>query len=224
MEKTEIAQLLLSAAQYRHACKEFDQSRKVADEDFRLIMELCRLSPSSFGLEPWKFLIVQDATLREHLRSCTWGGQKQLPTASHVVVALAKKECLMRWDSAYVTHIMNDVQQHPVEVQLLRKKNLERFQRSDFALAGSPRAMRDWAAKQAYIPLANMISGAAALGIDSCPIEGFDMQALDAALSQYFGVDTQQYGAAYMVCFGYRAADPRPKTRQSPDDVFQWFA
>ncbi len=223
MEKNEIAELLRFAANRRHACKEFDASRKIADEDFRLILELCHLSPSSFGLEPWKFLVVQNAVLREHLRSCSWGAQRQLPTASHVVVALAKKECLMRWDSAYVAHIMNDVQKHPAELQLLRKTNLERFQRSDFALADSPRAMLDWAAKQAYIPLANMMSGAAALGIDSCPIEGFDLQALDAVLSQYFGVDTQQYSAAYMVCFGYRAAEPRPKTRQSQADVFQWF-
>ena len=87
MEKNEIAELLRFAANRRHACKEFDASRKIADEDFRLILELCHLSPSSFGLEPWKFLVVQNAVLREHLRSCSWGAQRQLPTASHVVVA-----------------------------------------------------------------------------------------------------------------------------------------
>lgn len=223
MEKKEIENLLLSAAYSRHACKEFDPHRKITDADFKLILELCRLSPSSFGLEPWKFLVVQDAELRERLRSCSWGAQKQLPTASHVVVALAKKERLMRWDSDYVAHIMHAVQGYPAEIQALRKANLERFQRDDFALAGSPRAMFDWAAKQAYIPMANMMSGAAALGIDSCPIEGFNAQELDSVLAADFGVDLEQYGAAYMLCFGYRAGEPRAKTRQNPEDVFQWF-
>ncbi len=223
MEKQEIAELLLSAAHRRHACKEFDPNTKIAEADFALLLELCRLSPSSFGLEPWKFLIVQNLALREVLRQCSWGGQKQLPTASHVVLALAKKESLMRWDSPYISHIMNDVQHHPAEIQKLRLTNLERFQRADFALQDSPRAMFDWATKQTYIPLANMMSSAAALGIDSCPIEGFSTAEINAALTEHFGIDTQQYGAAYMVCFGYRVAEPRAKTRQQAEDVFQWF-
>lgn len=223
MEKEQIAELLLSAAHSRHACKEFDPHKKISQQDFELILEICRLSPSSFGLEPWKFLIVQNSELREQLVKCSWGGQKQLPSASHVVLALAKKERLMRWDSSYVAHIMNDIQKHPLELQKLRLANLERFQLSDFALQQTPRAMLDWAGKQTYIPLANMMSAAAALGIDSCPIEGFVSAQIDELLSLRFGIDTAEYSAAYMVCFGYRLAEPRPKTRQPAEDVFEWF-
>jgi nitroreductase len=78
-------QEILDAFWFRHACKEFDDSRKLNAEDFQFILETARLSPSSFGLEPWKFLVVQNPLLREKLAACTWGGQKQLPTGSHAL-------------------------------------------------------------------------------------------------------------------------------------------
>ena len=68
---------------FRHACKVFDESRKIPDDDFQYILQSARLSPSSFGFEPWHFLVVQDPALREKLQVHTWGAQGTLPTASH---------------------------------------------------------------------------------------------------------------------------------------------
>jgi nitroreductase len=71
-------QEIIEAYWFRHACKEFDSAQKISAEDFDFILETGRLSPSSFGLEPWKFLVVQNLELREKLREHAWGGQKTI--------------------------------------------------------------------------------------------------------------------------------------------------
>jgi len=97
---------------FRHACKEFNPDKKVCDEDFNFIMETARLSPSSFGIEPWEFLIVQNPEIREKLKTYTWGGQKQFPTCSHLVVCLVKKACFMKYDSDYVKSVQSHAAQN----------------------------------------------------------------------------------------------------------------
>ena len=88
------AEQFLEAMRFRHACKEFDSSRRIPETEFEAILEAGRLSPSSFGFEPWKFLVVQSMSLREKMRDVCWGGQGQLPTASHVVVLLSLNQIL----------------------------------------------------------------------------------------------------------------------------------
>lgn len=215
---------ILEAHLYRHACKEFDATRTISDEDFEFILDVARLSPSSFGLEPWKFLVIQNRELRESLREHVWGGQKQLPTASHVIVTLIRKSVFMRYDSEFVHDFMRDVQKFPEEAALARFKILEQFQREDFSLLESERAMNDWSGKQCYLALANMMTAAAMIGIDSCPIEGFSRDALEIALSQAITLDLSQWSIAYLVAFGYRKGEPaRPKTRQEKDKVVEWI-
>lgn len=215
---------ILDAYQFRHACKEFDSERKISAADFEFILETARLSPSSFGLEPWKFLVIQNPALRETLRSQCWGGQKQLPTASHVLVTLVRKSRFMRYDSEYVQDFMRNVQQFPEDIIALRSGFLEQFQREDFALLDSERAFTDWAGKQCYLPLANMMTAAALIGIDSCPIEGFAQAAVEQTLAAEIGLDVQDWGVAYLLAFGYRKTPPaRPKTRQAMAAVVEWI-
>lgn len=215
---------ILDAYQFRHACKEFDAEQKISAEDFDFILEIARLSPSSFGLEPWQFLVVQNLELREKLREFAWGGQKQLPTASHVILTLVKKSHFMRFDSDYLQHMMRNVQKYPEDVIQLRGKLIEKFQTSDFDLLGSERTLTDWATRQTYLPLANMMTAAAMIGIDSCPIEGFERAAVERVLAEEAGVNLAHWSAAYMVAFGYRKnPPPRPKTRQERDAVVRWL-
>jgi len=212
---------ILKAFQFRHACKEFDPSKKVAKEDMDFILETARLSPSSFGIEPWHFIVVQDAELREKLKNGAWGATKKLETASHFVVCLTMKSHFLKYDSPYVKNFMKNVQHLSDEVIEPRSKFYTEFQKSDFDLSDD-RKLFDWAAKQSYIPLANMMTTAAMLGIDSCPIEGFKQAETDAVLQQDFGVDTTQYGISYMVAFGYRVNEPKVKTRRSTEEVITW--
>ncbi|MEZ0209335.1 MAG: nitroreductase family protein, partial [Methylophilus sp.] len=92
------------------------------------------------------------------------------------------------------------------------------FQQSDFDLTDE-RKLFDWSSKQCYIPLANMMTVAAMRGIDSCPIEGFKQKETDALLAEQFGVNLEEYGLAYMVAFGYRKNEPRPKTRRDMNQL-----
>jgi len=215
---------IIEAFLFRHACKVFDAGKHISEDDFNFILETARLSPSSFGIEPWKFLVVQNAGLRESLKLHCWGGQKQLPSASHVIVTLHRKSGFMRYDSEFVQNFMRQIQHFPEEACVARTTVLEKFQKQDFALLESERAIGDWAAKQTYLPLANMMTAAALIGIDSCPIEGFDKSALEQVLAQELAVDLENWGVAYLVAFGYRAGEPaRPKTRQALESVVEWF-
>ena len=213
---------VIAALKFRHACKEFNADKKISEADFQIIIEAARLSPSSFGLEPWKFLVVQNMELREKIREVTWGGKKQLPTASHLVVLLYRKAYYMRYGSEYILNLMRNVHDIPEEGIIARSKFIEAFQKNDFELMDD-RALNDWASKQTYIPLANMMTAAALMKIDSCPMEGFVNRDLEKVMSENFGIDTSKFGISAMVAFGYRINEQRPKTRQAAEEVIQWF-
>jgi nitroreductase len=215
-------QQILDAYHFRHACKVFDPEKKIPEEDFLTILESGRLSPSSFGFEPWKFLVVQDPALREKLLPVTWGAQKSLPTASHYLIILARKQPSLRWDSDYITHMMREVHHLPEEAAEQRRQKYRIFQEQDFRLLESERATFDWAGKQCYIALGNMMTTAAMLGIDSCAVEGFRADELERVVAESLGVDTETFGVAVMVAFGYRIQEPKGKTRQKMEDIVEW--
>jgi len=211
---------ILDAFNFRHACKAFDPARKVSDEDFRFLLEIGRLSPSSFGFEPWRFLVIQDMALREKLLGVTWGAKGQFPSASHVIAILVRKGD-MRPGSAYVEHFMREVQKLPEEVIARKSAFYAQFHESDFRLRDE-RALFDWGCRQAYIALGNMMSAAAMVGIDSCPIEGFNQAGADEVLAEAGVMDPDQFGLAVMLAFGYRINPQPAKTRQAMEQVVQW--
>lgn len=212
-----------AAMKFRHATKEFDSSKKVSDEDFNAILEAGRLSPSSFGFEPWKFVVVQNEALREKLKVLTWGGQGQLPTASHLLIILARKKKSMHYGSEYIQHMLKDIKQFPDDVIALYDQFIEKFQKEDFKLLESDRNLFEWACRQTYIPLANMTMAAAYMGIDSCPMEGFEADKAEAFLKDELHIDPEEFGVSVMVAFGYRAKEPRPSARQALEDITAWY-
>ena len=153
----------------------------------------------------------------------TWGGKGQIPTASHFLVGLAMKTPLLKHDSQRIADFMRQIQGLPEDSIALRSKFYENFQQSDLRLLESDRAMFDWACKQCYIAMANMMTTAALIGIDSCPIEGFVQEKIDAVLEKDFNVNLKEYGVAYMLAFGYRVKAPRQKTRRPLEQMVRWF-
>lgn len=214
-------QEIIAAFQFRHACKQFDPARTISDEDFDFIMETARLSPSSFGFEPWRFLVIQNPDLRAKLMETVWGAQGTLPTASHFVALLYRKGD-MRFDSAYVTDLMRNVQKLPEDVVEKKKAKYQKFQSSDFDLLGDPRYLHDWAGKQVYIALGNMMTAAAMIGIDSCPVEGFDVAETEALLAEAGVLDRSEAGLAVMLALGYRINPQPAKTRQPLSQLVRW--
>ncbi len=214
----------IEAMKFRHATKEFDSTKKISEEDFNTILEIGTLSPSSFGFEPWKFVVIQNEDLRKKLKEFSWGAQGTLLTASHFVIILARKKKGMIYNSDYIKHMMNDVKKLPQDVQKMYSGFYEQFQKVDFDLLNDDRYLFDWATKQNYIALANMMTGAAYMGIDSCPTEGFDAKKTEEFLKNELNIDTEEFGASVMLPFGYRKVEPsREKVRQSVDTVTQWF-
>ena len=197
---------ILKAYEFRRAIKEFNEEQKISDEDFDFILETARLSPSSFGWEPWKFLVIQNMDLRNKLMEPSWGAQRQLPSASHFVVMLARQGSDMTAGSEYLDSKSRDVDGLPEEVAAEKLQFFKGFQQNEFDLTDE-RKVFDWAGKQVYLAFANMMSSAAQIGIDSCPIEGFDRAKVEAILADAGVLDTEHFGVAAMVAFGYRAAE-----------------
>ena len=214
---------ILDTFHFRHACKLFNPDKHVSNEDFETILEAARLSPSSFGFEPWKIIVLTDQAIQKKLYPLTWGARNSLDGASRFVILLARKQADTLYSSDYITHVMQEIQHMPPETAQQRREKYRLFQEDDFELLESERALFDWASKQTYIMLANMMTTAAFLGIDSCPIEGFHRRKVDALLAEEGLFDPAHYGVSVMAGFGYRAEPPRhEKTRQSLDDLIIW--
>jgi nitroreductase len=212
---------ILHAFNYRHATKRFNPEKKISEDDFDFILEAGRLSPSSVGFEPWLFLVIQNKELREKLREVSWGAQGQLPTASHFMVILARTD--VRYDSDYVINHLKNVKQMPEEVIQSAQIRYKSFQETDLPMLDNERALYDWSCRQTYIALANMMTAAALIGIDSCPIEGFDYQAINEILKKEGLLNEKQLRVSVMAAFGYREDDPhRPKTRKTVDQIVKW--
>lgn len=214
---------ILAAYEFRHATKGFDATKKITDEDFQTILETGRLSPSSFGFELWQFLVIQNPALREKILPIACG-QKQITSASHLMITLYRRGDDILPGSEYLLNHMRETQQLTDEVIKMRGDFYAFFQNELFKLAGDEVKASEWSARQTYLPMANMMTTAAMLGIDSCPIEGFNRADLENLLAHEADIDLSQFGVAHITAFGYREAEPaRAKTRRSMADVVRFI-
>ena len=203
----------------RVSTRYYDPARKISAEDFAAILDFGRLSPSSVGSEPWKFLVIQNQGLREKIKPVAWGMQATIAEASHLVILLVKKHA--RYDSPFFSELM-DRRGFTPEQRAAALERYRSFQTHDIAIADDERALFDWASKQSYIALANMLTGAAMLGIDSCAVEGMDYAAVEHILAQAGLLDPAEYGVSVAATFGYRARDIQPKPRRDAAETVVW--
>ena len=213
-------QQVLDAFHFRSDCRYYDANKKISREDMEYILELGRLSPSSVGSEPWQFLVLQNEALREKIAPVTWGIKHPMNEMSHLVVLLAKKNA--RYDSVFFRNSLErrGLTPEQIEATLSRYKT---FQTEDIQITDSERTLFDWCSKQTYIALANMMTGAAMIGIDSCPIEGFHYESVNRILSEAGLFDANEWGVSCMVTFGYRSKEIKKKYRKPADEVIKWI-
>ncbi|MEE1106957.1 NAD(P)H-dependent oxidoreductase [Macrococcoides canis] len=222
MDKEQLKAQILEAHNFRFATKVFDKDKKIDESDMKFILEVGRLSPSSINLEPWRFVILDNQQVKDEIKQVGWGAAKgQLDTASHFVLILAKRNA--RYDSQlFKDHFGPRVNNDEILQKMI--SIYEGFQTNDIEVADNERALFDWASKQTYIALGNMMTAAAEIGIDSCPIEGFNYKAVNEILTKHDVINPEEEGISVMVAFGYRAQGPkRPKARRSYDDVVSRF-
>lgn len=204
----------------RASTRQYDPNKKISAADFKAILEFARLSPSSVGSEPWHLLVIQNPAIRQKLKPICWGMASQVDDASHLVVILAKKNA--RYDSEFLRESMERRGLLSPEQQRIALEKYQKFQLKDANIAENERSLFDWAAKQTYIALANMLTGAAAIGIDSCPIEGFDYAKVNQLLAEEGLFDPIEWGVSVMATFGYRTQEIKPKARKTLSEIVTW--
>lgn len=186
---------LIQQLNWRYAAKQFDPRRKISPEDWAALEEALVLSPSSFGLQPWKFFVVTDPAVREKLLPASWG-QRQIVDASHLVVFATKTDLSERDVESYLNRIA-EVRGLPLE----SLNGLRDLLVGTIINGMDPAARRAWAARQVYIALGNFLTSAALLGVDARPMEGFQPEKYD----QILGLDSRGLSAAVIAAAGYRA-------------------
>lgn len=204
---------LIGQLNWRYATKHFDPQRKISAEDWATLEEALVLTPSSFGLQPWKFVIVTDPAVRGHLVGASHG-QRQVVDASHLVVFAIKKNLSEQDVESYLSRIS--------EVRGVPRESLSPYGgiMVHSLIKGLDEAGRnDWATKQVYIALGNFLTSAALLGIDACPMEGIDPAKYDEIL----GLAKLGLGTVVAAPAGYRAATDKyshaKKVRFARDEV-----
>lgn len=209
MEKKDI----IVASQWRTAIKDFDYTKKITDEDFNDLLKIAQYSPSSFGLEPWRIVVIQNKTTRDSIAQFASGAQRQLASASHFVAFIVRKDITAQ--SKYFEYINKSVKEMTDETFETFYNTFSVFQSSKFDL-NDERKRTDWAGKQAYIALGNMMLAASLLRIDSCPIEGFIPFEVEKILEKECAINTNVERVAVMAAFGYRKEEPISKKRRRP--------
>jgi len=201
----------LKAMDFRHACKMFDEGKKISDEDFKFILEVGRKSPSSFGMEPWKFLVIKDEALKAKIRPFCWN-QPQITTCSDLVIILAKIEDLKPQSGVPAKKFSR--RKMPQEMQ---DKYIEVYTNHLKETLSSDENIFSWTARQCYIALGNMMTAAAFIGVDSCPIEGLEKENVEKVLN----LDTTKYQVAVIVSFGYRVNEQSKQLRADFDEIVE---
>lgn len=205
---------LIEQLNWRYATKQFDSSRKISAEDWSTLEDSLVLTPSSYGLLPWKAVTVTNPVLRETLVGASWG-QRQVADASHLVVFAVN-----------TTFGKSDIESFVDRVAAVRGAPVESLAGyRDMMINGIVNAMDEtvrtaWASHQAYIALGNLLTSAALLGIDACPMGGFVADKYDEIL----GLKEQHLHAVVICALGYRSASDgyagMKKVRYAKEEVF----
>lgn len=198
---------------WRYATKKFDPTKKISDADWLALEHTLVLTPSSFGLQPWKFIVVTNQETKERLVPLSWG-QRQVADASHTVV-LAIRQKLD--EQEIVRHVSRTA-----EVRGLEHAALEKYKKSMVNVLLHPNqhaTIDEWATRQVYIALGSFMTAAAVIGVDTCPMEGIQPKKYDEVL----GLVGTPYATVLACPAGYRAADDKyavtPKVRFKHEDV-----
>jgi nitroreductase len=206
---------LVGQLEWRYAVKSFDPAREIDAETWASLEQSLVLTPSSFGLQPWKFLVLRDRPLRERLLPHSWG-QKQVIECSHYVVFAIVREVGEAHIDKYLERIA-EVRSTPLEkLAGFRKMMVGNL------VTGSFRPMiTEWATRQAYIALGNFMTAAAMIGVDTCPMEGFEPAKYDEIL----GLPARGLASVVACAAGYRHPADKyasvPKVRFPAGDVIE---
>lgn len=192
---------------WRYATKKFDPSKRIPSDIWKALEASLIQAPSSYGLQPYKFIVITDPKIRDQIKPVTWN-QAQVTDCSHYVVLAIRKDMDEAWVDKFVART--------AEIRGTTVESLAGYKgyiMGDLVHGARAAVVNDWAARQAYIAFGTLMLTAAALGVDACPIEGMVPPMVDEIL----GLGDQGLASIAACALGYRAADDKyatlPKVR-----------
>lgn len=204
---------LIRQMNWRYAVKKFDPIRKIPAPVWNALEQSLVLTPSSWGLQPWKFIVITDPALRAKLLPASWN-QKQVVDASHLVVFANRKNLSVADVERFVSLT--------AKVRGVPETSLDKYKQVlvGFVKKGEEGLdLNAWAADQVYITLGTFLTAAAVMGIDACPMEGFEPKKYDEILD----LEKEGYATTVVATAGYRAADDKyasiPKVRYPTTEI-----
>ncbi len=204
---------LIDQLKWRYAVKDFDSSKKLSDEQINTLQQALQLSVSSFGLQPYRFIIVKDPALREKLVPASYGQTKVSNAALFIVFCIETK-----LDNSVIERYLENLK----KVNTLSEEALHNYARMlQSAFAEKSQVQKEeWSARQLYISIGHLITVASAMDIDTCAMEGF----YPKSYSEILGLDELGLKACAAVALGYRSPDDHhqflKKVRRPIDDLF----
>lgn len=200
---------------WRYATKHFDASRNIPDDLWAVLEESLVLAPSSFGLQPWKFLVIDDVALRGELRKLSWN-QSQITDAARLVVFTSQRTMTAADVDRYIDRTC-ELRDMPRETLAGYRNVIVGFTQKSWAAND----LQAWNTRQVYLALGQFMTAAAMLGVDTCPMEGIDMSGYDRVL----GLAGTPFTTAVACTAGYRRDDDKyataPKVRYDARHVIE---
>lgn len=208
-----IMKTAIESLNWRYATKVFDASKNISDQDLQTILEAGRLAPSSFGIEAWKFLVIENPEIRTQLRAVAWD-QAKVTDASRLILLCRRTDVK--------ENIANELMERTAKAQNKTLDDLSGYhQMVQGAIEARGEGAAAWVAAQTYIALGMMIETASMLEIDNCPMEGFDRAKTDEIL----GLKEKNLASVSMLALGYRGNDPQAqlaKVRRPLEEVAEF--
>lgn len=186
---------VLGRLRWRYAVKAFDPAKKIPEETWEALEEALVLTPSSFGMQPWRFLVLQDPVQRQQLVTYSWG-QRQVVDCSHYLVCCIRQGLGEKDVDRYLRRIAEVRGEDLSKLSGLRSMLVKTLVQGPLK-----ESIDEWAARQVYIALGSFMTVAAALGVDTCPMEGLDAARYDEVL----GLRNSGYSTVVCCAAGYRA-------------------
>ncbi len=204
---------VLEPLHWRYATKMFDASKKLTQEQLDTLLEALQLTASSYGLQPYKFVVVNNPELRTKIREKAWN-QGQVTDASHLIVMCARTDVNADYVERYVKMAAETQGIDPAVLDGYKQMML------GFVNGKTPTELEQWATQQLYIAMGQVLDVAAELRVDACPMEGFDPLAVDEIL----GLAGKNLKSKLLCPVGFRSAEDhsagRTKVRFPKEELF----
>jgi nitroreductase / dihydropteridine reductase len=207
---------IINYFKWRYATKKFDSTKKLSDQQLSFLLEATNLAPSSYGLQPFSIIVVENSLLRDKLRAVSYD-QSQVSEASHLLVFAAKSNLSVADIEAYIERIVN-VRNVSIESMKDYKQTM-----SNSITSKTPEALLQWASRQIYISLGFLLAAAATDKIDVCPMEGFQKEKYDEIL----GLTQKGLTSVVIAAIGFRSENDsyqfKPKVRKSLEELVTFY-